>query len=127
MTEKEIITKSIIRNDNNIIVSTGYAHEIKTSSGVNSDSFVENAETSSVGRALAFLRLSIEGGIASADEMRKVKFENKPNSTQLNNELKERMQTIFNLSSQKSEALTDDQKNYISEIMAGKVIMTEQI
>ena len=50
------------------IISTGYAEEIRGSSMINKTSALENAETSAVGRALAFFGL---GGteIASADEV----------------------------------------------------------
>ena len=50
-----IIIKCVIRNKDGNIVSTGYAQEEKTTSFVNETSFVENCETSAVGRALGFL------------------------------------------------------------------------
>ena len=50
------------------VISTGYAEEVRTASKINRTSALENAETSAVGRALAFFGL---GGseIASADEV----------------------------------------------------------
>ena len=50
------------------VVATGYSDEIRGSSNINRTSALENAETSAVGRALAFIGL---GGteIASADEV----------------------------------------------------------
>jgi hypothetical protein len=50
------------------IIATGYAEEVRTASKINRTSALENAETSAVGRALAFFGL---GGseIASADEV----------------------------------------------------------
>ena len=53
-------------------VFTGHASETISSEGVNLASALENAETSTVGRALAFFGVGIENGIASADEMKKV-------------------------------------------------------
>ena len=64
-----IIIKCVIRNKDGNIVSTGYAQEEKTTSFVNETSFVENCETSAVGRALGFLGLGIKDSIASADEL----------------------------------------------------------
>jgi len=64
-----IIIKCVIRNKDGNIVSTGYAQEEKTSSFVNETSFVENCETSAVGRALGFLGIGIKDSIASADEL----------------------------------------------------------
>ena len=64
-----IIIKCVIRNKDGNIISTGYAQEEKTTSFVNETSFVENCETSAVGRALGFLGLGIKDSIASADEL----------------------------------------------------------
>lgn len=51
-----------------IVISTGYAEEVRSASKINRTSALENAETSAVGRALAFFGM---GGseIASADEV----------------------------------------------------------
>jgi hypothetical protein len=64
-----IIIKCVIRNKDGNIISTGYAQEEKTTSFVNETSFVENCETSAVGRALGFLGIGIKDSIASADEL----------------------------------------------------------
>lgn len=53
-----------------IILGTGYAQEVKGKGMVNSTSYIENCETSAVGRALGFLGLGINGGgICSAEEL----------------------------------------------------------
>ena len=51
-----------------VVIATGYAEEVRAASKINSTSALENAESSAVGRALAFFGL---GGteIASADEV----------------------------------------------------------
>ena len=51
-----------------VIIATGYAEEVRAASKINATSALENAESSAVGRALAFFGL---GGteIASADEV----------------------------------------------------------
>ena len=51
-----------------VVLATGYAEEVRASSKINATSALENAESSAVGRALAFFGL---GGteIASADEV----------------------------------------------------------
>ena len=52
------------------ILATGMAYEKETSSYINKTSYIENCETSAVGRALGFLGLGIEGGgICSAEEL----------------------------------------------------------
>ena len=62
-----VVMKATIA-DHERVLSTGYAEEIRGSSMINKTSALENAETSAVGRALAFFGL---GGteIASADEV----------------------------------------------------------
>jgi hypothetical protein len=52
--------------------ATGYAHEIHTDRGVNATSFIENCETSSIGRALANMGFATQGKRPSREEMQKV-------------------------------------------------------
>ena len=63
-----ILVKATIRNSEGKIIATGHAEEERGSTNINRTSAVENAETSAVGRCLAFMGL---GGtqIASADEV----------------------------------------------------------
>ena len=80
--EKVIIETEILRFDDEIVLVKailkidekkfiGHAQEVIGSSQVNSTSALENAETSAVGRALAFAGFGVNGGIASADEITK--------------------------------------------------------
>jgi hypothetical protein len=57
-----------------ILLSTGWAYEEKTTTGngVNRDAWVENCETSAIGRALANLGLNGEKPRPSREEMQKV-------------------------------------------------------
>jgi len=59
------------RNDLNPI-ATGIAEEIKSNSGVNRDAWVENCETSALGRALANGGFAAKGKRPSREEMQKV-------------------------------------------------------
>lgn len=54
------------------VLATGTAYEEKNTSRINSISFVENCETSAVGRALGMLGLGINAAVASAEEVRAV-------------------------------------------------------
>lgn len=55
-----------------IILGTGTAHEKESANYINKTSYIENCETSAVGRALGMVGLGIDGDIASANEMRSV-------------------------------------------------------
>ena len=59
---------TIITPDGNV-VAQGHAHEVKSASNINKTSYVENCETSAVGRALAMLGIGIDTSIASANEV----------------------------------------------------------
>lgn len=50
--------------------STGHACEVNNGRGVNATSYIENCETSAVGRALGFMGIGSTDSIASADEVR---------------------------------------------------------
>ena len=64
-----VMKATIIDNINGKIVSSGTAYEYKDSSFINKTSFIENCETSAVGRALGFLGFGIGTSIASAEEV----------------------------------------------------------
>ena len=65
--DKKVIVKSTIFDAEGKIISTGHAEEVRSSSKINSTSALENAETSSLGRALSFHKYA-GSEIASADE-----------------------------------------------------------
>lgn len=58
--------------------ATGYAHEIHTDRGVNATSFIENCETSSIGRGLANMGFATQGKRPSREEMQKVERQGAP-------------------------------------------------
>jgi len=66
--DDQVLIKASIINDEGRIIATGHGHELRTASQINKTSYVENAETSAIGRALASLGL---GGteFASANEV----------------------------------------------------------
>jgi hypothetical protein len=80
--EKRVLIKaSLYRNvDEPNPTSTGFAEEVFGSSPVNKTSFVENCETSAIGRATANMNLSVKGKRPSREEMNKVqrRSEEKP-------------------------------------------------
>lgn len=69
MTDGVVTMKSTITDDQGSVLATGYAQEKESSSYINKTSFIENCETSAVGRALGFAGIGIDGSMASADEL----------------------------------------------------------
>ena len=52
-----------------IVLATGTAYEKETSSYINKTSYIENCETSAVGRALGMIGFGIDTSVASAEEV----------------------------------------------------------
>lgn len=71
----------MVSNDNGVCVfkataiiedkarSTGWAYEKEGSSNINKTSYLENCETSALGRCLGNLGIGIDGSVASAEEV----------------------------------------------------------
>ena len=73
-----IIIRATVRDDDGHIIGTGHAEEKDGKGNINMTSFVENCETSAVGRALGMCGIGIDEGFASADEVATaIKQENK--------------------------------------------------
>lgn len=56
-------------NGDAVTLGTGLAFEKQDSSFINKTSYIENCETSAIGRALGFLGLGIDAAICSAEEL----------------------------------------------------------
>jgi len=69
MDDAQCVCKASIVDSSNRIIATGHAHETQGSSNINKTSYVENCETSAIGRALAMLGIGIDTSIASANEV----------------------------------------------------------
>ena len=63
------VCKATVADTSGRVVATGHAHEERSSSNINKTSFVENCETSAIGRALSMLGIGIDTSIASANEV----------------------------------------------------------
>ena len=67
--DTQCMCRCTITTPEGTVVAQGHAHEVKASSNINKTSYVENCETSAVGRALAMLGIGIDTSIASANEV----------------------------------------------------------
>ena len=69
LTPDECLCRCTITDKDGMVIAVGHAHENRTASNINKTSYVENCETSAVGRALAMLGIGIDTSIASANEV----------------------------------------------------------
>ena len=63
------IMKAYCFDENEKLLSTGTAYEKEGSSFINKTSYIENCETSAVGRALGFIGIGVDNDIASVQEI----------------------------------------------------------
>ena len=132
--ENGVVTmKATVCDEDGKVLGTGFAQEKETSSYINKTSFIENCETSAVGRALGMCGIGVADSIASAEELvnaisnqstkRKTtnKAENKPKekvSAESGNSGWQREKTAIskeNLMILQDKVKTDEQIEYVQE------------
>lgn len=64
-----VVMKATVISGDGQILGTGFAYEKESSSYINKTSYIENCETSAVGRALGFCGIGVNTSIASAEEV----------------------------------------------------------
>ena len=99
-----IVMVTKVSDESGRVIATGHAYEREGSTNVNKTSYIENCETSAVGRALAFLGIGIVESIASADEV-KGAVSQRPSAT--------RRQIAIAEMSNLSKQLTPEQKKKV--------------
>lgn len=68
--ENGVVTmKTTVYDEDGRVLATGLAQEKESSSYINKTSYIENCETSAVGRALGMCGIGIDGSVASAEEV----------------------------------------------------------
>lgn len=99
--DEKVVVKTEIRDESSRVISTGFAEEVRSASRINKTSAFENAETSAVGRALAFFGLA-GSEIASADEVAgAINQQKSQEATEFlvkhNQAMKDNFEAIFNI------------------------------
>lgn len=64
-----VLMQAVIRDEEGKVIGTGYAQEKERSSFINKTSYIENCETSAVGRALGMCGFGIDTSVASYEEV----------------------------------------------------------
>ena len=63
------VFSAVVKDENGKVLGTGHAHEKENSSFINKTSYIENCETSAVGRALGMCGIGIDVSLASYEEV----------------------------------------------------------
>lgn len=98
--------KSAVYDDEGKLLATGMAEEKESSSYINKTSYIENCETSAVGRALGFVGIGIDTSIASADEVNTAINRQKPSNEERN--YSNEITTYANLLAKNSDKTADE-------------------
>lgn len=69
LTDESVTIKATIEDSDGRKIATGHAQELKSSSNINKTSYVENCETSAIGRAIGLMGIGIDDSFGSADEV----------------------------------------------------------
>lgn len=91
LAEGVVTIRATVSNEEGAILGTGIAQEKESSSFINETSYIENCETSAVGRALGMCGFGIDTSVASAEEVANaIHNQEMPNKRKLVALLKER-------------------------------------
>lgn len=77
------VFKATVYDDEGRQLGSGHAYEKESSSYINKTSYIENCETSAVGRALGFVGLGIDTSIASYEEVKNAVSQQMANDSQI--------------------------------------------
>lgn len=78
MADGVVTMKTTVSDETGKVLATGMAQEKESSSYINKTSYIENCETSSVGRALGMLGIGSDEQMASAEELANALNNQKP-------------------------------------------------
>lgn len=89
--------QAIIKDENDHVLGTGTAQEKENSSFINKTSYIENCETSAVGRALAMCGIGIDTSVASYEEVANAIENQKPKNDKVTEAQKSLIKNNFNI------------------------------
>ena len=111
LTDGVVTMKAFVYDEDGKLLATGFAQEKETSSYINKTSFIENCETSAVGRALGWVGIGVDGSMASAEEVANA-IKNQNKSSDPKEVAKEVYPSRDEMQSVIAEHYADDQDNY---------------
>ena len=132
---KTYLDNELLSNEEKLLLGTGTAYEKENSTFINKTSYIENCETSAVGRALAMCGIGIDTSIASAEEVQNAINNQEPTKEDAENYVIEfgkykgtKLSDVINDSWYKNYLLNGD-NNYIKkciELLTGEKMPSEE-
>lgn len=116
------IFKATVRNEEGDLLATGTAYEKENSTFINKTSYIENCETSAVGRALGMCGFGIDTSVASAEEIQNaIANQEKPKTKTKSKETKEIMITEQQKEIIKKSFTAEEIKGYLGDVKKQKL------
>lgn len=116
------IFKATVRNEEGDLLATGTAYEKENSTFINKTSYIENCETSAVGRALGMCGFGIDTSVASAEEIQNaIANQEKPKTKTKSKETKEIMITEQQKELIKKSFTAEEIKGYLGDVKKQKL------
>lgn len=116
------IFKATVRNEEGDLLATGTAYERENSTFINKTSYIENCETSAVGRALGMCGFGIDTSVASAEEIQNaIANQEKPKTKTKSKETKEIMITEQQKELIKKSFTAEEIKGYLGDVKKQKL------
>ena len=100
------VFRACISNNEGKVIATGTAYEKEDSSFINKTSYIENCETSAVGRALGMCGFGIDVSVASAEEVQNAINNQEPTK-------EEALEYVIDFGRHKGKKLTEVPKEYL--------------
>ena len=114
-----VVMKATVRDEEGHVLGEGHAYEKESSSFINKTSYIENCETSAVGRALGMCGFGIDTSVASYEEM--------ANAINKQDMMKaeEAMETTPKTEEEARKKCSEAQANFVEKLVAEKHIDKE--
>ena len=119
------VFKAFAKDEEGKVIGIGHAYEKEGTSFINNTSYIENCETSAVGRALGMCGFGIDANVASYEEVAnavynqaKIRIEQLQFISNLDQKLKDFALKKYHI--QSLEQLTSDQAQYIIDSIKAK-------
>lgn len=114
-----VVMKATVRDEEGHVLGEGHAYEKESSSFINKTSYIENCETSAVGRALGMCGFGIDTSVASYEEV----------ANSINNQdrmkAEKAMETTPKTEEEARKKCSEAQANFVEKLVAEKHIDKE--